>query len=103
MLKRVCVITMILTATAGCSSLHAKMNGKVGEPYAGFEESKTNFANCTVVSILAFPPLALVVAPVMAVEVVGSLALDTVFLPIDLMSDETDVYLSNACEMHYSI
>lgn len=93
---------MITLTTAGCSSLKMKLNGKVGEPYAGFESSKMGFANCTVISILAFPPLALVVAPIMSVEVVGSLVLDTVFLPVDLLVEDTDVDVQDLCEFHWS-
>lgn len=58
--------------------------------------------NCTVLPIIGFPPLALIVAPIMSVDVVGSLVLDTAFLPIDLIVDDTEVYVSDACKLDWS-
>ncbi len=102
MFKKILIIIMITLTTTGCSSIKTKLNGKVGEPYAGFESSKKSFVSCTVISIIGFPPLALVVAPIMSLDVVGSLVLDTAFLPVDLLVEDTDVYVSSACEFDWS-
>ncbi|ALR91683.1 YceK/YidQ family lipoprotein [Vibrio alginolyticus] len=101
MLKKLLIMTTITLTTVSCSSLKTKLNGKVGEPYAGFESSKEGFMNCTVLSIIGFPPLALIVAPIMSVDVVGSLVLDTAFLPVDLLVEDTDVDVSDLCEIHF--
>ena len=61
---------------------------QVGTPYSGFAAAKKNFEVCNVLALIGMPPLIVVSLPLTLLDIAGSLLLDTLFLPVDLLVED---------------
>ena len=98
------LLVIVLFLLAGCSSIIARTgdDGQSGEPYLGFEYSVKNAKACNVAAILSFPPALIVSLPISVVDIVGSLLLDTVIAPIDLVMEKNRKIKRSVCHMDWS-
>jgi uncharacterized protein YceK len=98
------LLSITLIMLHGCSSIAGRVgdDSLLGTPYSGFEYSVENAKNCNLAALLGFPPAIVVTVPISIVDMIGSLALDTVIVPIDLLVENENDYKKSLCHIDFS-
>ena len=97
-----CLILLVLLALGGVSSWDARLNGKWGSPYYGYEHARLNFVYCGVMEPAFNNPLTFIVnLPITTLDMIGSFIVDTALLPIDIVIDDTDVHVERLCTFRW--
>lgn len=93
------LILLIALSLGGMSSWDARLNGKWGDPYYGYEHARLNFVYCGVMEPALNNPLAFIVnLPITTLDMIGSFIVDTALLPVDLLVKDTDVIVKRRCQ-----
>jgi len=97
-------LLLLIVMISGCSSITSRVreDSQLGKPYAGLEHAFDNAGECNAAAFLTFPPLPLLLLPISAVDVVSSLVLDTVILPVDLFVDNKEGGINSLCHIDMS-
>lgn len=88
--RNVLIAALTLSFIAGCSSVGVRTgeNSQLGNPYAGIPYALENNAVCIVVFAAYGTPLTLpFTLTYAAVDIVSTIAADTLLLPVDLLTE----------------
>lgn len=102
-MKSFSLLTFIILIS-GCSSITARVgdDSQLGKPYSGMEHAVDNLEECNILALLTFIPAPLVLLPISTVDVIGSLVVDTVLLPIDLIANNEKRGKQSLCHINIS-